>query len=314
MKILITGSSGFIGQHLVNELKHSHDVILFESDLIDFKQAKQEVLDNQPDQIVHLAARTEVEKSFYEPLIFSNVNYLGTENLINAACQLPNLKNFVFSSTMEVYGWQPVSDKIKQGNIPNVIPAFDENTVPNPNAPYAVAKLACEKYLEYAHRCFNLPFTAIRQTNTYGRKDNNFFVVEQIISQMLENQDEIFLGVKNAYRNFLYIDDLISLWVNCINNYHKVNTGEIFTIGPDNALSIENLADIIAKKLNWKGKINWYTKPLRPGEIYLLNSSNQKIQTMLGWKPNTTLDQGIDKTISYWRGKNDAYSVARTLG
>ena len=58
-------------------------------------------------------------------------------------------------------------------------------TPPNPNAPYAVAKYGCEKYLEYAHRSYGLPFTAIRQTNAYGRKDNNFFVTEQIIYQML---------------------------------------------------------------------------------------------------------------------------------
>ena len=55
---------------------------------------------------------------------------------------------------MEVYGWQPISDEIENGNIPNTLPSFDENTTPNPNAPYAVAKYGVEKYLEYVHMFF----------------------------------------------------------------------------------------------------------------------------------------------------------------
>lgn len=303
MKILVTGTSGFIGQHFVQRTQNDYDIISFESDLTDFNKARQEVLDHNPDQIVHLAARTEVEKSFYEPMVFSHINYLGTENLVNAACELSQLKNFIFSSTMEVYGWQPVSDEIKNGNVPDILPVFDENTVPHPNAPYAVAKLACEKYLEYAHRCKNLPFTALRQTNTYGRKDNNFFVVEQIITQMLNNPSEINIGYREPYRNFLYIDDLIDLWVEIVKRPELVNQGEIFTIGPANAVSIESLADMIAKKLNWNGKINWNEKPERPGEIYLLNSSCKKINSFIGWEPKVELNDGLDYTINAWKEK-----------
>lgn len=297
MKILVTGASGFIGQHIVPQLNKKHEVIIFESDLLDFKNVYQEVLDSQCDQIIHLAARTEVEKSFYEPTVFSNINYIGTENLVNAASELTNLKNFLFASTMEVYGWQPVSDEIQNGNIPDLIPAFDETTEANPNAPYAVAKHACEKYLQYAHRSKKLPFTALRQTNTYGRKDNNFFVVEQIISQMLDNPTDVYLGYSTPYRNFLYIEDLIELWCLLVDKYNDINNGQIFTIGPDNAVSISDLAEMIAKKLNWNGTIHWDSKPKRDGEIWLLNSNNKKITEYTGWKPKTKLSDGLDKTI-----------------
>lgn len=297
MKILVTGADGFIGQHIVPRIQEKHQVIKFESNLLDFESAYDEVLDSQCDQIVHLAARTEVEKSFYEPTVFSKVNYLGTENIVNAASKLPNLKNFVFASTMEVFGWQPVSDDIKNGFVPDVIPDFDHTTDPNPNAPYAVAKLACEKYLQYAHRCKKLPFTALRQTNTYGRKDNNFFVVEQIISQMLADKNDIYLGYDTPYRNFLYIEDLVELWCAIIDKYDKVNNGQIFTIGPNNAVSIAKLADMISEKLDWRGNIHWHSKPERDGEIWLLNSDCKQLTKCIGWEPKTSLSNGLDKTI-----------------
>jgi UDP-glucose 4-epimerase len=252
--------------------------------------------------VVHLAARTEVEQSFYEQVAFSDINYTGTVNLIEAARHLPNLKNFIFASTMEVYGWQPEGEKVKQGwTYVATVPTFDEHTQPNPNAPYSVAKYACEKYLEYAHRSYNLPFTVIRQTNAYGRKDNDFFVTEQIIWQMLTNPDQIKLGYSEPYRNFIYIDDLLDAWVAVITNPEKC-VGEIFCLGPDNAIKIRDYVELIAKKIGWSGQVLWDQKPARPGEIYLLNSSNAKITKKLGWEPKVSLSDGLNRTIQYWRG------------
>lgn len=304
MKIFITGASGFIGSHFVKILEKKHDVFAMTADLLDFNKVRTELFTFDPEIIVHFGARTEVERSFYEQVTFSEINYVGTVNLIESAAKLKKLKNFVFASTMEVYGWQPISDIIKkQGHINGPIPVFDENTIPNPNAPYAVAKLACEKYLEYAHRSLGLPFCAIRQTNTYGRKENDFFVIEQIITQMLRNPSAARLGYATPYRNFLYIDDLLDLWTTIIENPEKVNNGYIFTIGPNNPIQISALADKIAKKLNWQGNIFWDTKPDRPGEIYLLNSDHKLVTELTKWKPKIDLDTGLDQTIAHWKKK-----------
>lgn len=301
MKILMTGSSGFIGSHLTPLLEQDHEVYHLKSDLRDHKAVQLEVVAISPDIIVHLAARTEVEQSFYEQLTFSEINYVGTVNLIEGAARVKNLKNFVFASTMEVYGWQPISDEVKNNIIPKEFVAFDENTQPNPNAPYAVAKYGCEKYLEYAHRCLNLPFTAIRQTNSYGRKDNKFFVTEQIISQMLENPNQVGFGYAEPYRNFIYIDDLLDAWMTVINNPELVNDGYIFTIGPDDPIKIRDYALKIAKKLNWNGEIKWGTKLFRPGEIYWLNSNHNLVTKVTGWAPKVSLDEGLDRTIDVWK-------------
>lgn len=301
MDILITGHTGFIGQHMVERLQADHNLTYLQGDIRDFRSVQDQVAAAQPDVIVHLAARTEVEKSFYEPTEFSEVNYVGTVNLIEAARSAPNA-HFVFASTMEVYGEQPQSRQILSGGLaPGVKPVpFDENTPPHPNAPYAVAKLGCEKYLEYAGRAYGMPYTILRQTNTYGRKDNDFFVVEQIITQMLKG-DTVNLGYRLPWRNFLYIDDMISCWETVIRNPDK--THGIYTMGPDNALPIWELADLIGTKLNWQGQINWDTKPKRPGEIYYLGSTHDRLTRDLGWKPEVTLDRGLDLTIQHWREK-----------
>ena len=299
VKILLTGSSGFIGQSLLTSLNKHYKIVCLQSDLLNFEQVQQEVFAVNPDLVVHLAAKTEVEHSFYNQIEFAQVNYVGTVNLVESILKCNKQVKFIFASTMEVFGWQPISDLIRQGNTPSVLPVFDSNTTPNPNAPYAVAKYACEKYIEYAHRSQGLQYVIVRQTNTYGRTNNNFFVTEQIITQMLQG-DICKLGYKDPYRNFLYISDLLDAWQHVIENFDCISN-KIFTLGPSNAIRIEDYAAMIAKKINWHGMIQWDTKPARLGEIYLLNSSEHDLCNATGWRPKVDLDQGLDYTIHIWQ-------------
>ena len=128
MRIFITGADGFIGQHMVQRLKDNHELGFLTEDLRDHAKVAMQISTFDPEIIVHLAARTEVEQSFYEQITFSDINYTGTVNLIEIASKLKNLKNFVFASTMEVYGWQPISDLIRDGKEEGII-AFNEATL-----------------------------------------------------------------------------------------------------------------------------------------------------------------------------------------
>ena len=299
MKILLTGASGFIGQHLLPRLEQIGEVCCLKNDLTNHIDIQVEVKQAKPDIVIHLAARTEVQKSFYEQISFSEVNYVGTVNLIETCRHLRKMPYFVFASTMEVYGWQPISDEVKKTGTYTTKVAFDEHTQPNPNAPYAVAKYGCEKYLEYAGRAYGLPWASLRQTNSYGRKDNDFFVTEQIISQMLKG-NTCNLGYAEPYRNFIYINDLLDAWMAVIENRDKCK-GNFYTIGPDDPRKIRHCAGYIAQQLNWIGKINWDTKEPRHGEIWWLNSNNNLLTSKTGWTPKISYEEGIHRTIHHWK-------------
>lgn len=295
MRILITGASGFIGQHLFEALNSVFDLYCPTEEVMDLRRSEQvnDYIKNvKPDAVIHLAAKTEVAYSFDDFEDFSRVNYVGTVLLAEANRRFnPNLKQFVMASTMETYG-QGIGTE-----------AFTEQTPQKPCAPYAVAKLACEKYLNYMRYAYNFPSTVLRQTNSYGRTNTDFFVMERIITQML-NGSIVKLGDPTPFRNFLFIDDLVKLYEALL--FNPVAIGQTFVTGPDNALSIRALAATCADVLNWKGELVWRTIPDRPGEIYYLNSNPKKAKDLLGWEPKVDLRTGIHLTADRIRYSKNA--------
>jgi UDP-glucose 4-epimerase len=315
MRILCTGISGFIGQHLADALlADGHEIHgLYEHEESRAKNPSVEmqhvvsltrhpsvaafVEAIQPDIVLHLASRSEVALSFDNYVEVTNVNYLATVNLAEACRRLvPGLKAFIMASTMEVFGnaWPFTGER-----------AFTEVTPPFPMAPYAVAKLACEKYLAYMGYAYQFPYIILRQTNTYGRRDNSFFIVERVISQMLAG-DTCDLGVAWPTRNFLHIHDLVKLYRTLL---EQMPLGETFVTGPDHPVTIGELARLIAAKLAWDGQINWGTAPVRAAEVPYLNSVATKAKEWLGWESKIDLDEGLDRTIAIWRTNPKASMV-----
>lgn len=304
-KCLVTGVGGFLGQYLSSALKDyevhgmyqtvdhfdkNPDIPRENKHVVDLKRPLQiEALIQKlkPDFVIHLAAKTEVAHSFDNYQEVCEVNFLGTVALAEANRRFnPNLKLFLMASTMETYGHQK-----------NKTP-FNEFTPQHPMAPYAVAKLACEHYLKYMKYAYGFPYCILRQTNAYGRTDNDFFVVERIITQMIWDE-ELNLGDPEPVRNFIYVDDLVELYKTVLEKYELAD-GQVFTVGPPNGLRIDELVEKIARIMGWSGKINWNTLLDRPGEIYYLNSSHDKATKILGWEPKVDLDEGIKRTIKIW--------------
>lgn len=309
MKVLVTGGSGFIGSHLIPKLTElGHEVYSLEryvtgryvlgariatvfGDLRDSFTIRKLVREIQPDAVIHLASISPVAYSYDRPQEVFEVNALGTINLAEACLrEVPHFRHFLFAGTSEEYG--------NQTEFP-----VKEDAELRPNSPYSVSKVAADKYLHYMRDAYDYPVTVLRPFNTYGRKDNVHFVVERTITQMLQEKT-VKLGDPTPVRDFMYIDDHVDSYLTCLDN--EKAKGEVFNFCTGRGVLIKELTDLIAKLIGFEGGISWVTIPARPLDIQKLVGSYEKAKRVLGWKPAYTLEEGLKKTIDFWRNKLSA--------
>jgi len=307
LKVLITGATGFIGSHIVPRLiaqgyeaysleryvtgryvlGQRRDVETVFGDLKEYFTIKRILREVQPDAVIHLAAVSPVSYSYDHPHEVIETNFLGTVNLAESCLrEVPHFKHFLFASTSETYG-----------NGPN---PKTEETPQNPNSPYAVSKVACEKYLLYMRDAFDFPMTILRNFNTYGRKDNTHFVVERAIVQMLQGKT-VELGDPRPVRDFEYADDHVNSYLACLDNPKA--KGETFNFCTGRGVSIKQLVSLISELIDFKGEVIWSTIPARPLDIEELVGSYSKAKQVLSWSPKFTLEEGLKLTINFWRNK-----------
>lgn len=316
MRILITGITGFIGSHLAASLvRRKHEIYglarhvsraslkalqpisdylhLVEGDLQSYHSVRSAISSVCPQVVVHLGALTPVRYSFQDPFPYGSINYGGTINLIHALIEYSPTAKVVVASTAEVYGWREHSPAPETANL-------------SPSSPYAVSKLAADKYAQMASRVYGLKSTILRCNNTYGRIGEGGFLTEYIISRMLKNET-VYLGTPNHIRDYMYVDDHVDAYVRVIEG--RTEPGEVFNVSPGNPITNINLAKMIAQITGFKGRIvggsyppgypmrlaNWDT------EYIVLDSS--RIRMELDWKPSVTLDEGLKRATDAWRDK-----------
>ena len=304
MKILLTGGSGFIGSSLAPVLvERGHEVVMLEryvtaryvlgkrqnyethiADIRDHNNIKEIVEKVQPEAVIHLAAVSPVSYSYERPNEVMGINYLGTVNLAESCRELPHFKQFLFASTSETYG--------------NVDTPITEESPQLPISPYAVSKLASEKYLCYMMEAYNFPVSILRSFNTYGRTDNSHFVMERTIVQMLQGQN-IRLGDPTPVRDFMYVDSHVDGYLACLGNEAAI--GDYFNFCTGKGISIKNLVAIIAKLTDFNGEIEWNTIPPRPVDIKILIGDYSKTKRILSWEPRVSLEDGLRLSIEHWR-------------
>ena len=304
-KILITGGAGFIGSHLADELiKKGYEVVVVDnlstgskSNLngkvkfykIDVQDKKMSnvFLKEKPDIVFHFAAQIDVRKSVESPSEDAKINILGSLNILEN-CNKFKVKKIIFSSTGgAIYGDA------------NIVPT-PESYVEYPMSPYGIAKLATEKYLNYYNKNFRISFTALRFANVYGPRQNSkgeAGVIAIFCDKVFSKNQPIINGDGLQTRDFVYVLDVVGAAVMAM----QTEKNGIFNVGTSKETNINDIFSIIKKESG--SDFKEIHGPAQKGEQQRSCLNYSKIKAELNWEPKISLEEGLKKTVNWFKNK-----------
>jgi len=315
--ILVTGAGGFIGSHLVERLvergarvralvryNSRNDWGLLEL-LPPEVQERVEIIPGDVtdpfavlrivegcDVVFHLAALIAIPYSYVAPKQFVEVNCLGTLNLLEAARRF-KIACFVHTSTSETYGTAQYTP-------------IDEKHPLQGQSPYAASKIGADKLVESYHLSFGIPATIIRPFNTYGPRQSARAVIPTIISQGLHH-DAIRLGLLTPRRDLNFVKDTVEAFIKIAESPAAI--GEVINVGSGTTISIGELAERINSLMGGKKPLVHDEARIRPpdSEVMELWCDNRKAQALIGWRPQVSLEEGLQETIEFIRNHPERY-------
>jgi NAD dependent epimerase/dehydratase len=315
--VLVTGAGGFIGSHLTvrlvelgarvraavrynsrndwgllellpPEIKSSLEI--YPGDITDpFWTLR---LVEGCEVIFHLAALIPIPYSYRAPGQFVAVNCTGTLNLLEAVRRF-GVERLVHTSTSETYGTAQYTP-------------IDEKHPLRGQSPYAASKIGADKLAESYHLSFGLPVAVLRPFNTYGPGQSARAVIPTIICQGLD-REEIHLGRLTPRRDFLYVKDAVAGFIKIAES--PAAMGEVINIGTGHAVSIGEVAERIIAFVGGDKRVVHDEDRLRPeaSEVMELLCDNRKAQTLIGWQPQVSLEEGLQATIEFIRNHRERY-------
>ncbi len=313
MKILITGGSGFIGSHLCDFLiSEHHDVVIavksenknnniknissrisiIKADVSNYDEIKDCILNIKPDVIFHLAGETSHKKSFEFPFNDIKSNSISTLNILEILKQYDLKCKFILGSTFIVIG--------KNAKLP-----INEDTPCNPSTIYGAHRLLSEHYCKIYHNVYGLDTIIFRITNCFGPREQYEFPNKNALNYMIfkayKNQEVSIFNEGKFFRDVIYVSDVI----NALNIIMKNGeSGNIYWVANGNKTWFYEIGQSLEKLTN--AKISYVPSPEYTTKIDVGNFlvDNSKLSS-LGWSPNVSLIEGIEKTIDFFK-KNHA--------
>ena len=310
--VLVTGAAGFIGANFaeyfvnkhpdynviiidkltyagnLNNLKKIKEKIVFEqADICDFKKMKELFNKFDINGVIHFAAESHVDNSIKDPFIFTQTNVIGTHTLLETAKQKwgeGSENKFVHISTDEVYG--------ALGNTGY----FTEKSPIQPSSPYSASKASSDLIALAYKETFKMNVNVTNCSNNYGPYQHNEKLIPHMIKLALNNEKLPVYGKGLNIRDWLYVEDHCEA-IDMV--YHKGRPGERYNIGGHNEKRNIDIVKLILKHLEKSEELIEYVTD-RKGHDYRYAIDPTKINSELGWIPETKFEDGIVKTIDWY--------------
>lgn len=319
---LITGAAGFIGSSLslrlikegnkvigvdnfcdfysdkikennVKELVNNSNFKLYRVDIRD-RQAINRVFDeNHIEIVMHLAAMAGVRPSIENPILYQEVNCMGTQNILEEM-KAHNVKNLVMASSSSVYG------NCKE------VPFREDMIVDYAISPYAATKKANEVMTHVYHKLFNMNVIMLRFFTVYGPKQRPDLAINKFTRLMLENKEIPMFGDGTTSRDYTYIDDIVDgICKSCDYTLKNNNVYEIMNLGNSSPISLKEMIDTIARILGVEAKIK--QMPMQPGDVERTYADVSKAKKLIGYEPKTSFEDGISNFVKWYKENENLY-------
>ncbi len=302
-KILVAGGAGFIGSHIVDRLiEENHKVVVVDNLSTGSKKnlnkkakfynlniCSKKLADifkkEKFDYVFHFAAQIDVRKSVENPQGSAKDNILGSLNILEN-CRVNKVKKIIFASTGgAIYGDA------------DVIPT-PENYPELPLSPYGIEKLAVDKYLNYYHKVFKLPYTSLRLGNIYGPRQNSkgeAGVVAIFADKMIKGESPVVNGTGKNTRDFVYVSDVVEANILAM----KSKKTGVYNIGTGEETSINTIFRNLKELLNSSCKeVHGQAKQ---GEQKRSCLDNRRVKKDLNWRPKVKIEEGLQKTVNCFK-------------
>lgn len=315
MTLLVTGGAGFIGSNFIHYIASKYpdykivnlDALTYagnldnlkaqeenknytfvRGDIGDYDLVSKVVLENQIDIIVNFAAESHVDNSITGPDPFIITNVLGTHNLLKVAKE--NKIRFHHVSTDEVFG------SLEDGDA-----KFDENTAYDPRSPYSSSKASSDHIVRAYYHTYGLEITISNCSNNYGPYQHTEKFIPLFITNLLQDKKVPLYGEGKNIRDWLYVEDHCRAIDMII---HQGKIGETYLIGGDAEKRNIEIANLLVEKLGYDESMIEKVED-RLGHDFRYAIDFSKIKNELGWQPQVSFDEGIDKTINWYKNNKD---------
>jgi UDP-glucose 4-epimerase len=315
-RVLITGGAGFIGTTLARRLVDANEVVAYDNlhrdvlsgaDLLDhanFTFIEGDVLDAEllaetargATHVVHCAAIAGVDTVRESPVRTMRVNLIGTYNALEAAIATQDtVERFLDFSTSEVFGTHAFH--VSEGQVSTI------GSVGETRWTYAVSKLAGEHMAHAYHDELGLPTVTLHPFNVYGPGQIGGGAIRAFIEAALDGQDLVIHGDGSQIRAWCYVDDMVEACLRCLERPEAV--GHSFNVGnPRSAVTIYDLASRIKRLTGCPGELVF--RPLHYQDVELRIPNVEKARERLDWEPGVELDDGLARTIAWYRERKPA--------